>query len=356
MKRRCSVASYHTVGLKRDGRVLAVGNNRDGQCNVNGWTDIVQVTAGSYHTVGLKRDGTLMAVGNNYYYECDVSGWNDIVQVAAGENHTVGLKKDGRAVAVGWNMNGRCDVNGWEFNPSLAIQTRSIPRAVQREFYQIDLKGSGGLVPDTWTITSGQLPSGINLERPTGRLSGIARTCGTFSFTIQLKDATLVNTANQTYRFEVACDSDADRLPDTIEAVFCTSPNDADSDDDGIKDGDEDKNRNGKVDPGETIRARPTATTTAFRTEPSWVTPEIMSDQTRTLWSLCRMPTRPVPPTLCPTTRTVTEFRTERKISTTMAEWTPAKETQIFQIPVPYRFCNFCLKDKTIVVQSQTEC
>ena len=54
---------YHTVGLKSDGTVVAVGNNIDGQLNVGSWTDIVQVAAGRYHTVGLKSDGTVVAVG-----------------------------------------------------------------------------------------------------------------------------------------------------------------------------------------------------------------------------------------------------------------------------------------------------
>lgn len=31
----------HTVALKSDGTVLAVGDNNCGQCNVNDWRDIV---------------------------------------------------------------------------------------------------------------------------------------------------------------------------------------------------------------------------------------------------------------------------------------------------------------------------
>ncbi len=54
---------YHTVGLKSDGIVVAVGWNDNGQCDVGGWTGIVQVAAGWYHTVGLKTDGTVVAVG-----------------------------------------------------------------------------------------------------------------------------------------------------------------------------------------------------------------------------------------------------------------------------------------------------
>ena len=65
----------HTVGLKSDGTLVAVGFNQDGECAVGGWTDIVQVAAGGHHTVGLKTDGTVVAVGHNDYGQCDVSGW-----------------------------------------------------------------------------------------------------------------------------------------------------------------------------------------------------------------------------------------------------------------------------------------
>ena len=103
----------HTVGLKQDGTVVAVGYNVDGQRDVSGWRDIVAVSAGNWHTVGLKRDGTVVAVGSDIFGQCDVSGWRDIVAVAAGNDHTVGLKRDGTVVAVGYNKYGQCDVSGW---------------------------------------------------------------------------------------------------------------------------------------------------------------------------------------------------------------------------------------------------
>jgi len=105
--------SYHTVGLKSDGTVVAVGYNYTGQCNVTGWTGITQVSAGTYHTVGLKSDGTVVAVGDNSYGECNVTGWTGITQVSAGSYHTVGLKSDGTVVAVGSNTWGNCNVSGW---------------------------------------------------------------------------------------------------------------------------------------------------------------------------------------------------------------------------------------------------
>jgi alpha-tubulin suppressor-like RCC1 family protein len=53
----------HTVGLKSNGTVVAVGRNNDGECNVSGWHDIVAVEEGYLHTIGLKSDGTVTAVG-----------------------------------------------------------------------------------------------------------------------------------------------------------------------------------------------------------------------------------------------------------------------------------------------------
>ena len=108
-----SAGDCHTVGLKADGTVVAVGSNEDGQCNISGWTDIVAISAGAYHTVGLKADGTVVAAGYNEDGRCDVSGWKDIIAVSAGDYHTVGLKADGSVVAVGSNGHDQCEVSDW---------------------------------------------------------------------------------------------------------------------------------------------------------------------------------------------------------------------------------------------------
>jgi alpha-tubulin suppressor-like RCC1 family protein len=108
-----SAGVAHTVGLRADGTVVAVGDNEYGQCEVSGWTDIVAVSAGARHTVGLLADGTVVAAGSNEYGQCDVSGWTDIVAVSAGWDHTVGLRADGTVVAVGYNDDGQCEVSGW---------------------------------------------------------------------------------------------------------------------------------------------------------------------------------------------------------------------------------------------------
>jgi alpha-tubulin suppressor-like RCC1 family protein len=105
--------AWHTVGLRSDGTVVAVGYNSYGQCNVGNWTDIIQVDGGGEHTVGVKSDGTVVAVGYNSYGQCDVGDWTDIIQVVAGREHTVGLRSDGTVVAVGLNAYGQCNVGNW---------------------------------------------------------------------------------------------------------------------------------------------------------------------------------------------------------------------------------------------------
>lgn len=104
-----SAAGSHTIGLKLDGTVVVAGS-RDNS-GISSWTDIVAISTSYTHTVGLKSDGTVVATGSYKYSE--VSTWTDIIAVSAGYEITVGLKADGTVVAVGGNDYGNCDVSNW---------------------------------------------------------------------------------------------------------------------------------------------------------------------------------------------------------------------------------------------------
>lgn len=97
---RLAAGYRHTLGLNADGTVVAAGSNSDGQCEVTGWTDIVEVAAGAAHSVGLRADGTVVAAGDDSYGQCDVDGWTDIRAVAASAYGTFGLRSDGTVAAT----------------------------------------------------------------------------------------------------------------------------------------------------------------------------------------------------------------------------------------------------------------
>ena len=99
----------HTVGLKKDGTVLATGSREDRRCDVDRWTGITAIAAGRRHTVGLKRDGTLIWTGTHDRIS-DLGRWKDITAIAAGTDFTVGLKKDGTLVVCGTDPNGACSI------------------------------------------------------------------------------------------------------------------------------------------------------------------------------------------------------------------------------------------------------
>ena len=98
----------HTVALRSDGRVFAMGGGSDGQCDTRKWRDVQFISCGVRHTVALRTDGTCVATGDNRYGQCDLSLWKNMVMVAAGEFHTVGLRADGRVEVAGDNRKGQC--------------------------------------------------------------------------------------------------------------------------------------------------------------------------------------------------------------------------------------------------------
>lgn len=112
-----------TIGLKSDGTVVTTGYDYDKRLDtISGWTDIVAIYTEMQYTVGLKSDGTVVATGNNDYGQCDVSDWTDVVAVYTEYDHVVGLKSDGTVVAAGNNDDGQCNVLDWTDVVSIYIE------------------------------------------------------------------------------------------------------------------------------------------------------------------------------------------------------------------------------------------
>ena len=108
-----STGVRHTVGMTAHGTALAAGDNFCGQCDVESWQDLAAISAGYWHTVGLRKDGTVIATGSNDFGQCNVKNWKNVVTVSAGNAHTVALLSDGTVIATGSNEYGQCNVGGW---------------------------------------------------------------------------------------------------------------------------------------------------------------------------------------------------------------------------------------------------
>ena len=82
----------------------ALTNDTDYQkaeCNVENWSDIIAVEVGSNHSIGLKKDGTVVATGSNDVGQCNVEQWREIVDVSACSSYTLGLTRKGTIVSTG---------------------------------------------------------------------------------------------------------------------------------------------------------------------------------------------------------------------------------------------------------------
>ena len=72
---------------------------------------------------------------------------------------------------------------------TLAVVTSSLPSATVNTPYDFVLSANGGVLPYTWSISSGNLPSGIGLNGTAGLISGAPGTPGLYDFTVKVTDA-----------------------------------------------------------------------------------------------------------------------------------------------------------------------
>jgi len=73
--------------------------------------------------------------------------------------------------------------------PDLVITTTSLPDGHVGVPYGATIKASGGVPPYSWSITSGSLPPGFNLNPSTGTISGTPSATGTHNFTVRVTDS-----------------------------------------------------------------------------------------------------------------------------------------------------------------------
>jgi hypothetical protein len=79
----------------------------------------------------------------------------------------------------------------------LQAVTPPLPAGAVATGYTANLVAKGGVTPYTWSITGGQLPSGLKLNPTTGIISGIPILATTSNFSVQVEDANSTKSAVQ---------------------------------------------------------------------------------------------------------------------------------------------------------------
>jgi hypothetical protein len=85
----------------------------------------------------------------------------------------------------------------------LAITTSALAAGKQKIAYAQALAATGGKAPYTWSMASGQLPSGLALTTG-GMISGTPTAAGSFSITTEVRDSSSpVQTVEKAYTLTV---------------------------------------------------------------------------------------------------------------------------------------------------------
>jgi hypothetical protein len=130
------------LGLRSDGTVVAlVGPVSDVPA---GLTEVVAISAGGHHSLALRRDGTVVAWGDNSHGQTRVpSGLSDVIAISAGNDFSLALKRNGTVLGWGNNQDGQINVPD-----GLSGVT-----AISAGGFSLALVGSGGSAGKTFPLS-----------------------------------------------------------------------------------------------------------------------------------------------------------------------------------------------------------
>ncbi len=182
--RVAATKGYHSLFIKTDGTLWAMGANSSGQLGdgsqsarsipVQIATGVLMAEGGSSHTLFLKTDGTLWAMGGNGSGELGdgtqiqrtspVQIATGVARISAGSSHSMFVKTDGTLWVVGANGEGQLGT-GDQINRLTPVQVAmGVARIAAGGFHSFFIKTDGTL----WGMganSSGQLGDGTLARR-----------------------------------------------------------------------------------------------------------------------------------------------------------------------------------------------
>jgi len=85
----------------------------------------------------------------------------------------------------------------------LVITTSSLPGGTTGVAYSQTLAATGGITPYTWSLASGDLPTGLTLNTSSGVISGTPTASGTSNFTVRVTDSQTPTAATSTQALSI---------------------------------------------------------------------------------------------------------------------------------------------------------
>lgn len=212
----------HTLILKPDGTVWAMGLNNAGQLGdssnslrnypvqVTGLSGVVAVAAGQYHSMAITSTGALYLWGFNFYGQLGTgnttstnypvqSSLTDVVAIAAGWDHTLALQSDGDIYAWGSNADGQLGTGNTTQQTSPVLVATGNVAVAAGQYHSIFVKSDGSVYGAGHNLY-GQLGDTTNTHPRTSavQMSGIstaiAATAGSAHTLILLAGGTMMGT------------------------------------------------------------------------------------------------------------------------------------------------------------------
>lgn len=183
--------------LEVQGSVVIITENLKQTCANEEYSDRIQVTNGTlpYNFEIVKDQGSLPGLLQLNTRSGEISG-NSNLQPGEHANFTVRVTDSGIPP-----VSDERSFFIYAMNCSLDISPKSLPKVSVMTGCEITLAASGGMAPYRFSLDSGVLPSGTQLDQ-NGKITGNPEVEGQYRFSVEVVDAS-GSMARQTYTIEV---------------------------------------------------------------------------------------------------------------------------------------------------------